>query len=139
MASVAEYHQAVKARLIADPLVVRFEIRRERRTIDDGHLRARLTLRNGDQLEFSEYTRLVRNQVEVVTYSFSWTNASGELLRRWDNAPHFPDLHQAPHHVHEGKEDRVVPGSSISIADVLDAIAGSLQSDGSAPRHSPSP
>jgi hypothetical protein len=34
MTSIAEYHQAVKARLIADPLVLQFDIRHERRTVD---------------------------------------------------------------------------------------------------------
>ncbi len=61
MTSVAEYHQAVKARLIADPLIVRFEIRRERLSVDDGHLRACLMLHNGDQLEFSEAGRDCRH------------------------------------------------------------------------------
>ena len=49
MTSIAEYHQAVKSRLIADPLIAKLEIRRERRTVADGHLRAMLTPRNGDQ------------------------------------------------------------------------------------------
>jgi hypothetical protein len=47
--SIAEYHQAVKSRLIADPLIAKLEIRRERRPAADGHLRAMLTPRNGDQ------------------------------------------------------------------------------------------
>jgi hypothetical protein len=87
--TVADYHEAVKARLIADPLVVRFDLRRERRTMDDGHLRALLTLRNGEQLEFSEYVCQERGQVEVITYSFHWSDPDGNLIRRWDNAPHF--------------------------------------------------
>lgn len=123
MTSIAEYHQAVKARLIADPLVVRFELRRERRTMDDGHLRAQLTLRSGDQLEFSEYVRELYDSVQVVTYSFHWTDSSGRLIRRWDNAPHFAHLPQAPHHMHDGMEDNVLPSTPMTIVEVLDEIA----------------
>jgi hypothetical protein len=121
--TVAEYHQAVKARLIADPLVLQFDIQRERRTADDGYLRARLLLDNEEELEFSEYVRRVRDQVQVVTYSFHWTDANGKLICRWDNAPHYPDLPQAPHHIHDGHQDNVLPSASMTIAEVLDKIA----------------
>jgi hypothetical protein len=124
--TIAGYHQAVKARLLADPLIHRFEIRRERKTLDDGHLRARLTLFNGDQLEFSEYVRQVQGIIEVITYSFHWTDPDGKLIRRWDNAPHFPHLPQAPHHIHESDEETVVPGRPITITQVLDEISASL-------------
>jgi len=120
---VAEYHQAVKARLIADPLVLRFDIQRERQTADDGYLRVRLLLEDREELEFSEYVRRVRGQVQVVTYSFHWTDANGKLICRWDNAPHYPDLPQAPHHIHDGDQDNVLPSESMTIAEVLDEIA----------------
>ena len=123
MATVAEYHQSVKARLIADPHVLQFDILRERRTADDGYLRARLGLDNREQLEFSEYVRRVGGQIHVVTYSFHWTDSSDELVRRWDNAPHYPSLPQAPHHIHEGDQDNVLPGTPMTIAEVLDEIA----------------
>lgn len=123
MTTVAEYHQAIKARLIADPLVQQFDIRRERRTVDDGYLRARLILDNREQLEFSEYVRRIRDQIHVVTYSFHWTDPSGNLIRRWDNAPHFPNLPQAPHHLHDGDQDNVLPAAPMTMAEVLDEIA----------------
>ena len=123
MPTVAEYHQAVKARLIADPLVLQFDIQRERRTADDGYLRARLILDNREELEFSEYIRRIRAQVHVVTYSFHWTASDGKLVRRWDNAPHYPNLPRAPHHIHDGAHDNVLPGAPMTIADVLDEIA----------------
>jgi hypothetical protein len=60
----------------------RFDIQRERRTADDGYLRARLLLENEEELEFSEYVRRVRDHVQVVTYSFHWTDANGKLTYR---------------------------------------------------------
>jgi hypothetical protein len=126
--TVEEYHQAVKTRLIADPIVRCFEIRRERRSINDGHLRARLTLSDGGQLEFSEYVRLVQGQIEVTTYSFHWVGSDGKLMKRWDNVPHFLQLPQAPHHIHAGDESTVTPSAPMSVAQVLDEISQSLNS-----------
>jgi hypothetical protein len=71
--SITEYLDAVKERLLAASIVASFEIARERITSVDGHVRARLVLVDGSQLEFSEYVQRSGGQIEVVTYSYSWT------------------------------------------------------------------
>jgi hypothetical protein len=48
------------------------------------------------------------------------------LIRRWDNAPHYPHLSNAPHHIHDGQQDNVLPGAPTKIAQVLDEIAEHL-------------
>ncbi len=55
--TVVEYFDAVKDRLLTDPAVASFHVIRERVTLIGGHLRARLTLTDGGQLEFSEYVQ----------------------------------------------------------------------------------
>ena len=42
--TIAAYLEAIKERLVTDPMVTRFHVIRERSTWVDGHLRARLTL-----------------------------------------------------------------------------------------------
>lgn len=122
--TVGEYLTAIKERLLNDPLISAFHIIRERATVADGHMRARLTLRDGSWLEFSEYVQSsAEGQINVVTYSYHWAQADGTLLRRWDNTPHYPDLPNFPHHLHNGSEDVVRPGQSVSIFTVLDEIA----------------
>jgi hypothetical protein len=121
---VAAYVEAVKDRLLTEPSVVAFHIIRERITISDGHLRARLTLTDESWLEFSEYIqRGGDGQIAVVTYSYHWANACGHLIRRWDNTPHFPELSNFPHHIHEGDAGAVIPGKPVSIFAVLDEVA----------------
>jgi len=51
---IAEYLNLIKERLLTDPIISHFRIVRERVTVTDGHLRARLTLSDGSRLEFSE-------------------------------------------------------------------------------------
>jgi len=125
--TVAEYLDAVKDRLLTDAVVSRLDIIRERRTAADGHLRARLALIDGSWLEFSEYVqRSPDGSIEAVTYSYHWADASGDLVRRWDNTPHFPGLPGFPHHIHVGPGDEVSPGEPVSLFAVLDEVARRL-------------
>jgi hypothetical protein len=45
--TIEAYLEAIKERLATDPMVTRFHVIRERSTLIDGHLRARLTLVDG--------------------------------------------------------------------------------------------
>ena len=122
--SIAAYRRSIQDRLFSDPLIAHIQVIRERVAAGDAHLRARLTLADDSWLEFSEYARQMPDgQVGVVTYSYHWADAAGQLIRRWDNTPHFPDLPGAPHHVHDGARSTVAPGHPISLFDVLDEIA----------------
>jgi hypothetical protein len=125
--TTTEYLASIKERLLTDPLVARFHVRRERSTLTDGYLRAHLTLRDGSQLEFSEYVQVSPgDQIQVVTYSYHWSDTQGNLIRRWDNTPHFPRLPGFPNHVHEGAVGTVSPNRPVSIFIVLDEIASAL-------------
>ncbi len=114
----------VKERRLSDPMVSGLRIIRERATLTDSHLRARLTCTDGSQLEFSEYVqRSSDDQINVITYSFHWVDAHGNLVQRWDNTPHFPDLPDFPHHVHTETGDVLGSGQPVSIFVVLDEVA----------------
>ena len=125
--NIAEYFVTVKERLLTEPSIVEFQITRERATVSDGYLRARLILSDGSWLEFSEYVqRRAADQITVVTYSYHWVNSRNRLIQRWDNTPHFPTLAGAPHHIHTGDDNTVTPGAPTSIFAVLDEIARRL-------------
>jgi len=122
--TIAEYLEEVKERLLTDPRVLGLHIVRERVTTTDCHLRARLVLLDGSQLEFSEYVqRQSDGSVGVVTYSYNWTSASQELVRRWDNTPYYPQLAGSPHHIHDGATNRVSPGQTVTVLEALGIIA----------------
>ena len=119
------YLEAMKERFITDPLVTQFQVIRERSTLMDGYLRARLAFADGSQLEFSEYMqRSSDGEIVVITYSYHWADANNQLIVRWDNTPHFPWLPSFPDHIHDGATGEVTAGQPMSIFTVLDAIAG---------------
>jgi len=114
---------------VADPIVEAFEITRERITLVGAHLRVRLVLVDGSQLEFSEYMQHshASGEIEVITYSYHWADANKTLIKRWDNAPHFPDMPGFPHHVHDGVAGAVNPSQPLNIFAVLDGIRDALK------------
>jgi len=123
----AAYIEAVKELLVTDPIVREFDIRRERTTLTDAHLRALASLVDSSWLEFSEYVQWrPDDSIEVVTYSYHWADAAGRLIRRWDNTPHYPQLPGFPHHRHEGASGEVCEGERVSIFDVLEVISEEL-------------
>ena len=123
--TIKVYLNTVKERCVTDPIVTRFQVIRERSTLVDGHLRARLELADGSQLEFSEYMqRSPAGEIAAITYSYHWADANNQLLTRWDNTPHFPDLPGFPDHIHDGATGQVTTGQPMSLFAVLDAIAG---------------
>ena len=123
--TIDAYLEAMKERFVTDPLVAQFQVIRERSTLMDGYLRARLALADGSQLEFSEYMqRSSTGEIVVITYSYHWADANNQLITRWDNTPHFPDLPGFPDHIHDGATGEVTPGQPMSIFAVLNAIAG---------------
>jgi hypothetical protein len=122
--NTAEYVVTIKERLLLDPCVRDFHIVRERVTATDGHLRVRVVFSDGGTLEFSEYFQYTpEGSIQVVTYSYHWADIENNLIIRWDNTPHFPNLPGFPHHFHEGKTGTVHSSRSMNIFAVLDEIA----------------
>ena len=124
--TIDEYWYSVKGRLLTDTAVVSFNLMRERSTLVDGYLRARLVFPDKSYLEFSEYVQLVDDEIKVLTYSYHWATDENHLIKRWDNTPHFPDLPGFPHHIHEG--ETIIPGHPEDIFVVLDEVNRSFTS-----------
>jgi hypothetical protein len=66
---------------------------------------------------------VVRERIEVEKYSFHWQDAVGNLLKRWDNATHHPEVVTNPHHIHDGSEENVQAHRPITAEDVLALVA----------------
>jgi hypothetical protein len=57
-------------------------------------------------------------------YSYHWSDSSGNLICRWDNADHWIDIPTHPHHKHIG--DDVFESIETSIEDVLSVICDKI-------------
>lgn len=123
---IAGYFESVKDRILTDSSVLDLKVLKEVDRSNNGHLRARVLFTDKSVLKFSEFIEQNANdEIRLVTYSHHWFDENGNLIRRWDNAPHFPKLQNAPYHVHiqSGETEEVAPGKPIDIFRVMDEIA----------------
>ncbi len=123
-----EYLNTIKYRLTQDKTVSNYQFIREQFTARNAQFRVRVSLSDNSRLEFSEFVRLnSQNELEIIAYSYHWMDSDNQLRVRWDNAEHYPDLPNFPHHLHDGDEKNVVPGEPMNISRVLDLIAERLE------------
>ncbi|WP_295578716.1 DUF6516 family protein [uncultured Lamprocystis sp.] len=127
MISPARYLEELKARLVGSAVVGQVSVVSERIISDQGYFRARITLTNGDFLEVSEYFVVQGEIHQTLEYRYQWMDANRRVLvRRWDNARHFPDLPGFPDHLHVGGEETVLPSRSMSILNLIDFLEEEL-------------
>lgn len=122
MKSAADYLDHVKALIVLQPQITRWETIREEVQGEKGLFRYRLLLRDGGLLEVFKHFRIEAGEVQIMKYSFHWQDADGLLRRRWDNAPHHPEVDTFPHHVHEGAESNVLPHDPVDIDEILSFV-----------------
>ena len=123
MKEALHYINAIKVRLATSTFIAAVEIIAERTSEDRGYFRIRMNLSNGDFLELSEYFLIQAGQPSTLEYRYQWMDsAQQKLIKRWDNAEHYPDLPNFPHHIHVGDDKQVVSGQSLSIIDLLNII-----------------
>lgn len=123
---IDDYLARFEGLLLANPSVLQIEIVRQaiRCTESESILnhRYRITLTNGDFIETTERLLEQGDRTEVTRYRHHWQDAGGLLIKRWDNAPHHPEISSFPDHLHDGSEHNVVAHSPINALDALEII-----------------
>ena len=130
MADIATYLTDTELALISSSIITDYCIIRSWAHTDDGYIRVRATLANGDFLEATEYVVLQAGQLMTVDYRYQWmSNDKTTLHRRWDSTPDHPELSSFPHHVHVGSEKVVLPSQPLSLTELLRLLDLELYSE----------
>ncbi|MBE9112423.1 hypothetical protein IQ273_23805 [Nodosilinea sp. LEGE 07298] len=125
--SPTDYLAIIKETLIRSPIVQEWTIVNEIALSDRGHFRVRLTLANGDFVEASEFFYIRNDGIEQQRYRYQWMDANQQQLKkRWDNAPHFPNIETFPHHVHVNQENNVLPSQMFGIPQLVTLLEQEL-------------
>jgi len=100
------YFHLVNDILANSPVIKSQDIFAEKRTLTEGYLRANILFRDDSRLHFRE---LITTEpvVKRISYTYHYQSADGTVIFRYDDAPHFPNLANAPHHKHVGDKDVV--------------------------------
>ncbi len=88
--------------------------------------RYRLTMIDGSLLEMNERLIEEKGILSVIKYRHHWQKTDGQLIRRWDNAPHHPKISTFPHHLHDGSETNVIEHPEIRGSDVLKTVLAQI-------------
>lgn len=88
---------------------------------DSFRFRAEVTFKNKSKVFIKEY---VFENLER-KYAYHWTDASENLICRWDNSNHWPDISTFPHHKHIGSE--IFESTQTNFGDVLDSIIKEIE------------
>lgn len=122
----ASYLTEAELALVSSPIIAEYQISRSWANTDDGYIRVRVTLTNGDFLEASEYFVLQGGRIETADYHYQWMDTTKQTLRRrWDSTPHYPELQNYPNHIHLD-EITVVPGKPMSLFSILRVLENEL-------------
>jgi len=93
---------------------------------DFGVLEARITYANGYHLTARLGVSVESGNPEWEYYSFHFQKASGDLVFRYDNSRHYPDLSSFPHHKHLGPEGEVEASAQPTVHQIAREIAEHL-------------
>lgn len=126
--NIRRYFDAIEVRLIESPAVASYQVIRRDIAVVDGMMRIKSVLSNDETFEFFIYMVEEKHQLVLDRYSFHWQDKEGCLLIRMDNAPHFPDMPNAPHHVHKGREVVEALLETPQLLPFLDEIEGMVVS-----------
>ncbi|MBT3603312.1 MAG: hypothetical protein HN521_09625 [Candidatus Latescibacteria bacterium] len=94
-------------------------ITKDRRSDYTGYFRADLYFHNGSRLHVREFV-FTRQEVIKDTYVYHYQNTAEELIFRYDNTRHFPDLPNFPHHKHT--PTAVVSTTEPDLKHILDEV-----------------
>ncbi len=96
---------------IHDPLLL---------TSDDynGLIRCRVTFWDGSTLNIYEVVSTELGYPVRINYSYTYLSGD-QLIFRYDNAPHHPEIVTHPHHKHIGLKDRLAPADQPSISQII--------------------
>lgn len=89
-----------------------------------GIIEGRLEFHDGSFLEFDEAILYQKEELIKIRYAYHYQAKSGELIFRYDNAPHYPNIETYPHHKHVGS--KVEPATMPDLSDILREIDETL-------------
>lgn len=111
-------------RIIAqnNPYFKDFRLIKELVTLDKGFVRFAIEFVDGSELHVFEY---VNADLKKIDYSYHFQDKDQKLIKRWDSAPHHPQIKTFPHHIHYG--EKIKPSEEPNLVNILKIIENELK------------
>lgn len=85
------------------------------------YLKSYITIIDSSILEIAIFAIESRGSLFIDKYRLHYMNDAGQMLFRYDNSPHHPEIDTYPHHKHT--LDRIIPSTMPFIKDILNEIS----------------
>lgn len=95
--SVSDYLTGVLRKIRESPVVKRLSVRRMEASSERGFVRVVALLIDDSELHVFEY---VDSGLNRIGYAYHLQDQAGNLVFRYDDEPHYPELPTFPHHKH---------------------------------------
>ena len=92
---------------------------------DRVNLRIRIRFATGYLLELNEAAILEGGNIRHLGYRYHFQDTKNQLIFRYDNTPHYPNLKSFPHHKHAKR--KVIAVEKPSIPNVLEEVTSIAQ------------
>lgn len=130
---IEQYLRELDELISASPEVIDVQI--IRRSVWDTELekvalyRYRLKMSDRSLLELTERLVEEKGTLSIKRYRHHWQSPDGQVIKRWDNAPHHPEIDTFPHHLHDGSESNVIGHGEIAGLNALRIVISLIVSD----------
>lgn len=110
-----EIQHLIKSSIFVENVDVEYEVKSR----NIGLVHGVLGLIDGSTLQFMELISIKGDRITRLKYRFHLMNANNEMVFRYDNAPHHPEIASYPHHKHIKGEEVPKQSEEVGLRDIL--------------------
>lgn len=115
-----DYFDKTDSSLKKSPIISSIKVQKDRRSHSIGIIYARIVFVDESALIFMEYLES-NNEILKKTYSYHYQSKNNELIFRYDNSPHHPEIPSFPNHKHS--RTSVLECNAPSLDEILKEIS----------------
>ena len=119
---IDEYFSYIEGVIADVPAVLINELVKDKRSPYIGFIEGRLYFHDGSLLQFVEFVN-VKTAINRYKYSCHYQDKAGQLIFRYDMAPHHPDVVTFPHHKHLVSGE-VIDSTAPLLQEILNEVEG---------------
>lgn len=117
---IEKHFDSIEKVIHDDPLVILINLNRVYTSHVTGYIKGEIIFIDSSSLIIFQHVKIERDKRTVTDYRYHYMDSNNNLIFRYDNAPHHPEIKTFPHHIHypHGIKETNTP----SIEDVLAEI-----------------
>jgi hypothetical protein len=110
----------IEAKLSDSAVVVTYDLVEAQLSVRTGYLEGSVTFTNNARLIFFEFWRQTNAGLERDKYRYHLMDSQNQLVFRYDNAPHYPQIATFPDHKHS--PNGLLESAAPDFADVFEEV-----------------